>query len=218
MSKMETVSPLASRIKRLRSDKNLSQQDFADMMGVSRSYLANIETGAKEPSFAFASSLMETFGVEPNWFFHGVEAAKNDPSFVTVPRYTVSASAGNGSSFVSNEMDVTHYAFNIQWIKKRGLDPKSLHIIQVKGDSMEPKLHEGDLIMLDQSQTEPADGKMFVVRVRDDLVVKHIQLTGKETISLISANPVYPARNLTLPLDESNFQIIGRVVASMHEW
>ena len=218
MSKMETISPLAARIKELRTEKKLSQQSFAEMMGVSRSYLANIETGAKEPSFAFASSLMETFGVEPNWFFHGHETAKTDPSFVTVPRYTVSASAGNGDSFVSEPMDITYYAFSLQWIKRRGLDPKELQIIEVKGDSMEPKLIEGDLILIDRSNTKPMDGKAYVVRVWDDLVVKYVQIIGRSAISLLSANSLYPPRELKLPLDERDFQIMGQVVASMHEW
>lgn len=83
---------------------------------------------------------------------------------------------------------------------------------------MEPKLYQGDLILVDRFQTTPADGKTFVVCVGDERLVKHIQRTGAKEISLISANRVYPARELELPLDENTFEIIGRVVASMHEW
>jgi phage repressor protein C with HTH and peptisase S24 domain len=215
---METISPLAARIKGLRTDKSLSQQAFADLMGVSRSYLANVETGGKEPSFSFASSLMETFGVEPNWFFHGEESSKMDPSFVTVPKYTVSTSAGNGGSFVAEPLEVSYYAFNLQWIKRRGLDPSQLHIVTVKGDSMEPTLQHGDLILVDRAQATPSDGSTYVVRIWDELVVKHVQRIGPQAISLLSANKVYPPRELELPLDDRNFEIIGRVVASMHEW
>jgi len=59
-------------------------------------------------------------------------------------------------------MDITYYAFSLQWIKRRGLDPKELQIIEVKGDSMEPKLWDGDLILIDRAQKEPKDGKSFV--------------------------------------------------------
>lgn len=69
-----------------------------------------------------------------------------------------------------------------------------------------------------RSQRTPKDGKAFVVRVWDDLVVKHIQLTGQSTISRLRANSLYPPRARKLPLDEQDFEIIGQVVTSMHEW
>jgi len=61
-------------------------------------------------------------------------------------------------------------------------------------------------------------GKSFVVRVWDEFVVKHVQIIGRSAISLISANSVYPPRELKLALDDHDFQIIDQVVASMHEW
>ncbi|SFU97772.1 hypothetical protein SAMN04488527_1632 [Aliiroseovarius crassostreae] len=57
-----------------------------------------------------------------------------------------------------------------------------------------------------------------MVRVWDEFVVKHVQIIGKSAISLLSANTIYPPRELKLPLDDRDFQIIGQVVASMHEW
>lgn len=218
---METFSDLAARVRQLRGEKSLSQQDFADAMGVSRSYLASIETGRKDPSFSFVSSLLETFDVEPNWFF-GVGAAASGEAnsasdFIPIPKYTVSVSAGNGS-FVADPVEVSYYAFSLQWIKRRQLDPKMLHIVQVKGDSMEPSLHNNDLILVDRAQDVPNDGKTYVVRIGDELVVKHIQRLGRDAISLVSGNSVYPPREVTLPGNPDEFEIIGRVVASMHEW
>lgn len=129
-------------------------------------------------------------------------------------RLSVSKEPGNGTSFIGEEMDTTYYAFSLKWIKRRGLDPKELHVIEVKGDSMESKLKHGDLILVDYSDIKPSDGSANVVRVMDDLVVKHVQPIGGEAIELISANSTYPPRELK-PRD---IEIMGRVVASMHEW
>jgi len=139
--------------------------------------------------------------------------------FVQIPRYSVSASAGNSAAVVSGELEVSYYAFSEDWINRRGLDAKELQIVNVRGDSMEPTLYDGDLILLDRTQRHPADGQTFVVRLWDEHVVKHVQRVGEKTISLISANKVYPPREVELVAgNDTDFEIIGRVVASMHEW
>lgn len=218
---MNAKTTCGERVKSLRASKGLSQQAFADQMNVSRSYLASVETGRQEPSFSLILSLITTFSVEPNWLF-GVggatpETANSASDFIPIPKYTVSVSAGNGS-FVADPVEVSYYALSLQWIKRRQLDPKMLHIVQVRGDSMEPSLRNNDLILVDRAQDVPNDGKTYVVRIGDELVVKHIQRLGRDAISLVSGNSVYPPREVTLPGNPDEFEIIGRVVASMHEW
>ena len=220
---MNTENPFAGRIKSLRTTKGLSQQQFAEAMGVSRSYLASIETGRQEPSFALLMSLIETFSIEPNWFF-GVGSSDPDEAetvsqFVPIPRYTVSASAGPGA-IAGDYLDVSYYAFSLKWIKRRHLDHKMLNVIEVRGDSMEPRLSAGDLILIDRAQTDPTDGNTYVLRLGEELVVKNMQRIDRETIALISNNTIYPPRQVRAvdigPTEEVD--IIGRVVASMHEW
>ncbi|WP_056030917.1 S24 family peptidase [Loktanella sp. 3ANDIMAR09] len=137
--------------------------------------------------------------------------------YVPIAKFTVSASAGGGA-IVPNEDQVGQYAFSSRWIKRRGLKPDSLAIITVTGDSMEPKLRDNDLILVDRDQRDPSDGRVYVVRIGDELLVKHIQRTGARVIDLISTNPIYPARTIDLAAESDSVQIIGRVVASMQEW
>ncbi|WP_093742099.1 XRE family transcriptional regulator [Sulfitobacter delicatus] len=209
-------------ISQIRRNMGLSREAFAEPLGVSADKIRHIETGKQRADHEVLGALRTVYGVDLNELFEGEIGSETGtasaPSFVTVPKYTVSASAGNGGSFVSDPLEITHYAFQESWIKGKGLDPKMLHIVRVKGDSMEPKLIDGDLILVDRAQAMPSDGSTYVVRIWDELVVKHVQRTGKDSISLISANKVYPPRELDLPLDEASFEIIGRVVASMHEW
>lgn len=216
------MTEIKERILQIRQREKLTRKAFAAKIGVKEGKVQAIETGAQRVDHETLAAISDCFEVSANWLLKGGidEESDNNPatSFVQIPRYTVSASAGNGSSLVGDDVDITYYAFNIQWIKRRGLDPKELQIVEVKGDSMEPKLYHGDLILIDRTQNEHADGKTFVVRVGEEHVVKHVQRIGKDAISLVSANPVYPPRELELPLDADNFQILGRVVASMHEW
>lgn len=216
------MTDISDRILSIRQAKKLTRKAFAEAIGVGEGKVQALETGAQKADHLTLAAIIDRFEISANWLLMGGIDEKSDSnpasSFVQIPRYTVSASAGNGDSFVSEPMDITYYAFSLQWIKRRGLDPKELQIIEVKGDSMEPKLWDGDLILIDRTQNEPRDGRAFVVRVWDEFVVKKVQITGQSGISLISANSEYPPRELKLPLDDRDFQIIGQVVASMHEW
>ena len=45
---------LKDKLKEVRSKKNLSQQDLADMVGVSRNTISSLETGQYEPTAKLA--------------------------------------------------------------------------------------------------------------------------------------------------------------------
>lgn len=83
---------------------------------------------------------------------------------------------------------------------------------------MEPKLRNQDLILVDLDQRTASDGKTYVLRIGDELLVKHIQRVSQRAIDLISANPTYPPRTVDLTKERDNIQIIGKVVASMQDW
>ena len=86
--------------------------------------------------------------------------------------------------------------------------PDRLICIRAAGDSMEPGLRDGDLVALDHSKTEPIDGRVFVVRTEDGLVVK--RLRGRPgTWTLTSDNRRYRPRPVRPP-----DRIVGRVAWS----
>ncbi len=137
--------------------------------------------------------------------------------FLPIPRFSVDASAGGGA-LVDKETQTGFYAFNRRWLDRRQLDPGSLAVIAVRGDSMEPKLSDGDLILVDRAQRQIADGIAYVLRIDTDLLVKNVQRVRPGVIALLSANALYPPREIDAEGLDGEVEIIGRVVASMHEW
>lgn len=59
------------RLKRLRKELNLTQQEFADKIHVSRGALATYETGRNEPIDAIVALICQTFHVNENWLRNG---------------------------------------------------------------------------------------------------------------------------------------------------
>ncbi|MFS4437880.1 helix-turn-helix transcriptional regulator [Paracoccaceae bacterium GXU_MW_L88] len=137
--------------------------------------------------------------------------------FVAIPHYKVSAAAGAGVLNVSEAINEFH-SVNRKWLTRRGLSPEMLSIISVRGDSMTPMLSEGDLILIDRAQTALVDGVAFVLNLGGDLLVKFVQRISDHEVNLLSANRFYPPRALDLQDETLGLEVVGRVIASMHEW
>ena len=54
---------LGLNIKKIRTDKNMSQGDIARALGVDRGYISNIENGKRNPTLATITKLAEALKV-----------------------------------------------------------------------------------------------------------------------------------------------------------
>lgn len=59
------------RIRKLRRILDLTQQDFADRIGMKRNTIANYETGRNDPSASVISLICREFNVSKNWLETG---------------------------------------------------------------------------------------------------------------------------------------------------
>lgn len=59
------------RFKELRSILSITQQDFAEKLGLSRNFVAQIEMGTKVPSDRTVRDVCRVFKVNYTWLVHG---------------------------------------------------------------------------------------------------------------------------------------------------
>lgn len=59
------------RIKKIRKDNYFTQQEFGELLGVSRNVIANIENGRVDPSPLFINLLIKEFNVNKDWLETG---------------------------------------------------------------------------------------------------------------------------------------------------
>lgn len=157
-------------------------------------------------------TLARFFGI-PDRELGGVED-KSSPSgrkreasaWIDVPRLALDASAGSGA-LAGREQAFGQMRYARHWLCGQGLDPAWLSTIAVLGDSMEPLLHDGDEILVDQRPVGWRDG-VHVLRLGDTLLVKKLSFERPGHIRIISENRLYAPYEL--PLDE--VAIVGRVV------
>ncbi len=86
---------------------------------------------------------------------------------------------------------------------------KDTFVLRVRGESMEPKFHDGDLIFVDP-QAEPGSGKYVVVRLEDgdEATFKQLIVEGERQY-LKALNPDWPHRIIEV---NTNATICGVVV------
>lgn len=82
--------------------------------------------------------------------------------------------------------------------------------IRVDGDSMEPVIHAGALLVVDR-MAETKDDDIVVARVGGDFFVKRLHTEGGR-ILLLSDNETYPPIEITEGID---FEVWGRVMHSI---
>ncbi|MFS9449458.1 S24 family peptidase [Streptococcus cristatus] len=80
-------------------------------------------------------------------------------------------------------------------------------VIPIKGDSMEPDYHDGDLVFI-QTSVDLTDGVIGVFNYNGDAYIKQLVI-DKDQAYLHSLNPVYKDMPIT---PETDFRIIGEVV------
>lgn len=62
---------MKDRIKKIRKELDLTQQEFADKIGIKRNSLANYETGRNTPMDAIVTSICREFNVNEEWLRTG---------------------------------------------------------------------------------------------------------------------------------------------------
>lgn len=198
MNKIEEVS---LEIKRRREELGLYQEDVVDKLkkegiDISISGLSRIES--KERQKIDTALLIALSKILKKDFIKmlGHESEKEPSnvtdevfeSFVTIPLYGM-ASAGNG--LIESEESNIEY-INIP--KLNGNVKKSDFATKVKGDSMEPYYHNGDIIVVDVSNQDirTLNGKEALIYYDDNKYLKLVYFEpGTGNLFLRSYNVAY---------------------------
>ena len=105
--------------------------------------------------------------------------------------HRLQAAAGGGA--LDLDETVKSYAyFRHEWLSRQGLVADRCSIIGVMGESMEPTLPEGCVILLDRNRRRRWEGRIFVLRTEEGLVVKRAGKGADGGWQLVSDHPRWP--------------------------
>lgn len=203
---------------RLRRETGLeSQSDLARELGVGRAAVSLAKRKNAVPP-RWVLDLSASHGLNPSWLETGRGeprlCASEDDDYTRVPKVRARLCAGGGSFETGGQVE-GYYSFRSEWLNSRGR-AADMVLMQVVGNSMEPEIREGDMVLIDQSRTDVYAGGIYAVGVEDTVMVKRIEkLPG--TLVLRSDNPDYSP--IHLRGDElSNVRVIGKVLWASREY
>ncbi len=138
-------------------------------------------------------------------------ACLRSSDYAFIPLYDVRAAAGAGA-VADDEAIIDLLVINRTWIRQQvGADPAHLSFLYIEGDSMEPLLRPGEMVLMDRGAANvPVDG-IYVIRFDGHLMIKRIQREPGNVLTLSSVNPAYKPITLNLS-DGRDLAVIGRVV------
>lgn len=198
---METMY---ERIRRLRIEKGLSQEELAFKCGfTSRSSISKIELGQRDIRQGQIKAIAKVLNVTPQFLMDGIEPNAEIPEQIQVPLFA-SVSAGFGST---REEAIGTFPVT-------GVTGDIIAVL-VSGDSMSPTIADGDTIIV-RRQTSVDYGDIAVVRVDDEHFVKKVEYTP-EYIRLVSLNDKYPPLVL-VGKDILRCSVEGKVIGSYKRW
>lgn len=99
----------------------------------------------------------------------------DDPSLTQIRKVKLRVQAGiTGFQVEPEHDDGETQGVSTKWIVQQGLSRDALLAITVRGESMEPALYEGDVIVVNTRDTKLVDGVAYVVNYEGEVVVKRL--------------------------------------------
>lgn len=183
--------PIGEKIKKLREEHHLTQEEFGKVVGVTDKAVSTWEKGTKTPRMGVIQKISEYFKIPKSAILDDDPIESNatilpQEKIRMIPVYE-SVSAGFGS-YADNY--ILEY---IPLFISSDEEAKNTMCIKVQGNSMYPKIEDGDSIqVLKQDWCE--SGQVAVILIDgEDSVVKKIEY-DKNSITLLSFNPEYAPR------------------------
>lgn len=207
---------IGQRLTEVRLARGEGQEAFARRLATSARTYQRYEAGEALPKAQCFEALAD-IGVNLDWLLTGRGAADTPPlradagpGFVMVPCYEISASAGPGA-FNDDADPADFLAFRADWLMRTArIRPEHAALISAMGDSMDPTIRSGDLLLIDLSVTRLVDDAIYVVSLADRLMVKRVQQFHDGRIAIRSDNTAYEDDILAVS-DIQSLTIAGRV-------
>ncbi len=213
---------IGERLKNIREQLKLTQEEFAKILGISRSRLSQIEHNKHDPSVKILTPLAKQ-NLNINWLLTGegepfltppTKTGEKEPQeLVKIPFLDAVAGAGTTGGVLSDEIVENVYFPSTIIRHLASYRPQDIFLIIISGDSMSPTIEAGDICIAQKYKPgeQLKSGAIYIVRNQHELLVKRVDLY-RDKIILRSDNKKISDDILTKE-DFEQLEIIAHVLA-----
>lgn len=194
---------------------------------ISRLFIAG--KNARKISTKFSRRIEKAFKLTHGWMDinhqYGIEESNPEYNQIADKRglpegkykyisfYNTQFAGGNGSTHTEFQETKQDRAFRSNWLESEGLNATELKIVVVTGESMMPRLYDGDQILIKTTCTNIKNGKVYAFRYGNELKVKRLETRYDWALIINSDNPSPEYKQEIIPKsDLESIQIAGRVI------
>lgn len=181
-----------------------SQADLAKILFVNQTAVSQWERGVTTPSPPILLKLSQLYGVSTDYLL-GQSISSDDSKGIKIP-VLGDVAAGIPIEAVENIVDYEE-------IDTAMASTGEFFGLRIRGSSMEPRIREGDVVIVRQQEDADTGDTAVVLVNGDSATVKRIKKEPDGGIWLIPNNPAYdPQHYSPAEVAECPVRIIGKVV------
>lgn len=194
------------RLRELRTEKQLSQSEFAKQVRLTKSAVNMYERGEREPSFEVLEKIADYFNVDLDYLL-GKTDCKN--KFSVSEKYISRIPAMKTWNLLGSTACGTPMHKEAE--EETVLAPACIDAdfaFRCEGDSMiGARVLDGDIVFVKRCEVE--DGQIAVVRIGEEYTLKRIY-KGQDYLELRAENPKYAP--IIIRGEQENAEIVGKAV------
>ena len=201
---------LGENIRRIRISRQMTQADLARLLGVTDKAISTWENNTREPNMGMIQKMSEVWGIKKSFIIDGMP--DNNEGYTTrIPIL--------GKVVAGVPVEAIEEIEGWEELDRRKFPVGSYYALRIKGRSMEPKLLEGDLVIV-RVQEDVDSGDVAIVLVNgNDATCKQIK-KFPSGIMLIGFNtaeftPIFYSNE---DIELLPVRISGKVVESRRPW
>lgn len=197
-----------NNLKKLRESKKKTLTQMSQEIGIGRGTINNYEVGRTEPNIANLEKLSDYFGVSIDKLL-GIKDEETEiqpiDSWKNIP---ILGNIACGSPILANEnID------GFQAIPSNLVPQDNVFGLKCKGDSMEPTIKNGALVIIHQQPTIE-DNEIAAVLINDSATLKRVKHVDN-TILLLPDNQKYSP--IVLNENDDN-RILGKMILQINQY
>lgn len=193
----------------------------SELTGYSTQQIAKWREGKARLPFQPAAILARAANRSVDWLAFGegqrtesastaLAADDHDENIAFVPLLDVVASAGPGFENIG-PYAIDALPFPRTWLNRLALPERYARFIDCRGDSMEPTISDGAIVLVDTRFQQTRGDGIYVLLDGPNVRIKRIAIGWEGALQLISDNERYEAEQLAPP-DAEALRIAGKVV------
>ncbi|WP_337539269.1 XRE family transcriptional regulator [Suilimivivens sp.] len=201
----------AKRLQLAINNANMPAQELANRSGVAKASISQYVNGSHKPSNISSGKMAPILDVNPLWLMGFDVPMKTTPATTPTIHKGVSINV-LGRVAAGIPVEAITDIIDTEEIPEEMAKTGEFFGLQIHGDSMEPRMYEGDVVIV-RKQEDAESGDIVIAMVNgDDATCKRL-MKYAGGISLISLNSKYPPMPYSnKEIEEKPVKIVGKVV------